>query len=268
MMKLRVVNRIALRYILNGRFGVDLIASLPLDVISLIYQDSESQFKFLGLLKLVRLLRLGRMITFLKANQNLKFSVKIAQLVFFLLLINHWINCIWYMTTSAEQTWFPPKDLDFRETGAYTDDMWSRYNLFFYYGILILVGNEVLPTDNTELLVLTLITFLSTIGIGVIIGEFAALLEMITKKERVISQEFDIVNNVMHSLRTPEALQDRILYYLDNVNESQFIKNLHIYTLLSPSLAKMIKVHQIHKSVGFLDFVNHDDYSQIEYLCK
>ena len=89
---LLVVNKIAKRYFFYGRFGVDLIASMPLEVIGLLPITSSGNLKFLGMLKMVRLLRLGRMITFLKANQKLKFSMKIFQLIFFLLITMHWID--------------------------------------------------------------------------------------------------------------------------------------------------------------------------------
>jgi hypothetical protein len=67
--------QIALRYILNGRFIVDLIASLPLEALALIHAGGDGSFKFLGMLKMVRLLRLGRMISFLKSHQKLQFSI-------------------------------------------------------------------------------------------------------------------------------------------------------------------------------------------------
>jgi hypothetical protein len=88
-----VVNKLAVHYVLYGRFGIDLVASMPLELVTLIFGTTDSgNLKFLSMLKMVRLLRLGRMITFLKANQKLKFSMKIGQLVFFILIINHWIN--------------------------------------------------------------------------------------------------------------------------------------------------------------------------------
>ena len=121
------------------------------------------------------------MITFLKTNQTLKFSMKIAQLIFFILLTMHWINCLWYSVTESDKEWFPPKDLDFRKTEAYTGSMTTRYNIFNYYSAIILVSNEILPTDNTELIVLIILIFISTIFIGVIIGEFASLLSALTK---------------------------------------------------------------------------------------
>ena len=127
---LQIVSKIAINYTIYGRFFIDLIASIPLEVITLSPITSSQNLKFLGMLKLVRLLRLGRMITFLKANQRVKFSMKIGQLIFFVLLLMHWINWLWYFVTETDRAWFPPKDLDFRTTNAYTAQKGTRYNLF------------------------------------------------------------------------------------------------------------------------------------------
>ena len=177
--------KIALRYVLNGRFWVDLIASMPLEFIALLMPSGGSiDVRFLGMLKLVRLLRLGRMITFLKANQKLKISMKISQILFFLLLTIHWINWLWYLTIDSNKTWFPPKDLDSKETIAYDGTRFQRYVLFEYYAILIMMGSESLPTTQTELIIATILALVWTLFMGMVIGEVASLLDAITKDGR------------------------------------------------------------------------------------
>ena len=64
-------NRIVKNYIFRGRFFVDLLASIPFD--KLISSEpgengeiNDDYSTILGLLKMVRLLRLGRIITFMK----------------------------------------------------------------------------------------------------------------------------------------------------------------------------------------------------------
>ncbi len=64
-----------------------------------------------------------------------------------LLLIIHWIACFWFFVVIGKKNWFPPKDLDFRETNLWNGDMLNSYILLFYYATLSLVGNELLPTD-------------------------------------------------------------------------------------------------------------------------
>jgi hypothetical protein len=71
--------------------------------------------------------------------------------------------------------------LDSKETKAFTGDRITKYNLFYYYGVLTLVGVELVPTNFRELLIALLLACIGTIFIGVVIGEFTSLLSKITK---------------------------------------------------------------------------------------
>lgn len=81
---------IAKEYI-KGRFWIDLLASIPMDTIALIIFSSNttSQLQLFSLLKLVRMLRLGRIITYMNARDNVKLSLKLAKLIFFVILYIH-----------------------------------------------------------------------------------------------------------------------------------------------------------------------------------
>lgn len=76
---------------MKTRFAVDLIASIPFDYISLfLNSDSNSLLlKMFSLLKLVRILRLGRLITHLNIKNELKNSLKLVKLIFFVWLFIH-----------------------------------------------------------------------------------------------------------------------------------------------------------------------------------
>ena len=112
--------KIAWNYVMKGRFWVDLLASIPFELIIGLFVDvDQGNLQLLGLLKLVRLLRLGRIITYMKFKSSVKFGFKLFQLLFFLLLLVHWIGCSWYMLVDARDSWLPPKDLDAGETDFY-----------------------------------------------------------------------------------------------------------------------------------------------------
>lgn len=82
---------IALLY-LRGRFWIDLIASIPIDYIFIPFSnDSSIMFGMFSLLKLVRVLRLSRLITHLNIKNELKISLRLGKLIFFLIL---YIHCI------------------------------------------------------------------------------------------------------------------------------------------------------------------------------
>ena len=72
---------------------------------------------------MVRLLRLGRIINYLMVNASMKVGFKIFQLLFGMLLLVHWLGCIWYLLINTdEQDWLPPKDLDAQKTNFFKID--------------------------------------------------------------------------------------------------------------------------------------------------
>jgi hypothetical protein len=83
--------------------------------------------------------------------------------------------------TSHDNEWFPAKDLDFKQTQAYSGTAFTKYMLFYYYGVLTLVGTELLPTSYTQILTALILVFAGTVFIGIVIGEFTSLLSNITK---------------------------------------------------------------------------------------
>jgi hypothetical protein len=86
-------------------------------------KGNETTLKIFGMLKLVRLMRLGRMVSFMSANKSFKLSMTLVQLLFILILVIHWIACVWYGVIGLEggSTWIPPKDVDWDHTIIYTE---------------------------------------------------------------------------------------------------------------------------------------------------
>jgi hypothetical protein len=93
----QVLNNLSIAWhYLKGRFWIDLLASVPFELFFSPFLSSDSALSIFGLLKLVRLLRLGRIITYLSFSQHYKIGAKIAQLILFLILLVHWIGCLWF----------------------------------------------------------------------------------------------------------------------------------------------------------------------------
>ena len=75
--------KIALSYIITGRFFIDLAASIPFENIYMYFVktiedggEDNLELKLLGLLKLIRLLRLGRIIRYLRVKQGFKVGIR------------------------------------------------------------------------------------------------------------------------------------------------------------------------------------------------
>lgn len=74
------------------RFVIDLIASTPFDYFSYLIpspNDNSLVLKLFSLLKLVRILRLGRLVAHLDIKNELKTSIKLAKLIFFVGMFIH-----------------------------------------------------------------------------------------------------------------------------------------------------------------------------------
>lgn len=76
---------------LKGRFWIDFLATFPFDLIGeLILGSSQaSALRLFSLFKLVRVLRLNRLITVMKVEDEIKLCLKMIKLVFFLVMYLH-----------------------------------------------------------------------------------------------------------------------------------------------------------------------------------
>lgn len=90
-------NQIAINYI-KGRFWIDVLASIPFELVLLIFYDQTFSKKFvlLSMLKLFRVLRLGRIITYMNETDDVKLSLRLFKVCFFLILYIHCTGCLWY----------------------------------------------------------------------------------------------------------------------------------------------------------------------------
>lgn len=142
--------RIAKNYMNSVRFPIDILASIPFEVFAAsASSEDEDDFSFqiFGIMKLIRLFRLGRLITFMKVNASLKVGFRLVQLVFGLLLLVHWLTCIWFVLIKDKEDhlWIPTKDIDFFHTQFYDHTKWDQYNTIFYYQMLLIQGNDCCP---------------------------------------------------------------------------------------------------------------------------
>ena len=63
--------------------------------------------ELLGVLKLGRILRLNKIIQFLKATDDVKASLRIFKMVLFLTVYLHCFTCYWWQTIKSTEIWIP-----------------------------------------------------------------------------------------------------------------------------------------------------------------
>ena len=256
---------IAFTYLFKGRFVIDMLASIPFElVIGLFTEGNSSVTKVLGLLKLVRLLRLGRIITYMKFKQEFKVGMRIFQLLFFLLLLVHWIACLWFMLVSSRDSWMPPKDQNNMETDFYDIPSINQYTVVFYYAILLIVGNESAPISAAQTLFSSLIVMIGAISTAFIFGNMAALMAVINKKDSRFQEQIDFVSTTMRSIKLPENIQNQVIEYLMHCQESPDIQQDidKFFEALSPSLKNIVLVHMFNKIIKSIEIFK--DCTEIE----
>jgi hypothetical protein len=74
----------------------------------------------LGLLKLIRILRLSKIIRNLSVSEELKALFKILQLTLYLFLYIHLVGCLWFYFVDWSDKWIPPLDFIDAKTELYT----------------------------------------------------------------------------------------------------------------------------------------------------
>jgi hypothetical protein len=114
---------------------------------------------------------------------------------------------------SIEESWIPPKDQDSPKTIFYSESIFEEYLLGFYYGTIVIIGADLLPSTNGETLTCIFMCLSGPVIIGILIGQFSTHIDSITRQERLKNEEVDQMHSIMFSLRIKELLQKRICKY-------------------------------------------------------
>ena len=156
-----------------------MLATIPLDSIALIFVSGETaaRFKLFGVLKLVRLMRLNRIIRNLSVKKETKVVLKLAKLIFFLIMWVHCQSCLWFYLIRSDKIWMPPldtiwgwqKQILFIQTTPY------KYWLCTYTSLLFLTSNDLQPRGITQINFNLWGDFLGALMIANMFGELTIL---------------------------------------------------------------------------------------------
>lgn len=169
--------RIAINYV-KGRFWIDLLSSIPFELVLPFFFTEEFSQKFilLSMLKLFRVLRLGRIITYMNESDDVKLSLRLFKVCFFLILYIHCTGCLWYYLCSLDDTWIPTQHTYYMaDTPFYEMDNTSKYLISFYNSILALTGNDVYPSNNLLFTCASLLLILGALVNANIFGTIALI---------------------------------------------------------------------------------------------
>ena len=174
---MRQTKLLAISY-LKGQFTIDVLATIPFDTLSELILGKAGFFKAFGALKLVRVLRLSRIITYLRSKEEIKALLKLVKLIFYLMLYLHCFACAWWMVINEKRTWI--STLFYGDTSnwyyTYKASTITQYAISLHASVVLATGNDCGPRDRIQLLVTVAGIFMGAIINANIFGELAVLI--------------------------------------------------------------------------------------------
>jgi CRP-like cAMP-binding protein len=230
-------HKIAKHYVKSGHFFLDILATVPFDVlIGLTTGLHDLRLKLSTLLKLIHIMRLSKIINNLRISESKKIVIRLAQIVLNIVMFVHCIGCAWSMIAEIDQKWRPPSEgplSDFYE--AKVD---KKYSFSLYHGVYMWAGVEINPQTQLEMFFLISVILVGSIIRAVMFGKLANLMQALSKDSEHISGVMDTANTSMKNMMLPEWLQLRVIDYLLATQHSlaKQEKFVEFINLIPPSL--------------------------------
>jgi len=87
----------------------------------------------------------------------------------------------------------------------------------FYYGILMIMGNEMAPKDVPQILYVSFVFISGAIIMAIIFGSISTVMASVNQKDTLFQEKMDFVQSTMIKIRLDERIQDEVLNYLEKV---------------------------------------------------
>ena len=241
-----------MNYIKSFRFFADSGAVLGTGVVT----QYIPIFKVFGIFKMTRVLRLGTFISRLNIPLDVKSLLKLLKVTFYLYLWIHSIACVWHIICqiNAEAVdrdgrvlmWYPPNDwVDFTETTLLTNESntFYKYSTQLYYGVLMLMCNEMGPVNDVEMLMSALLILLSKLLSAQFFGEIAVSIFEMQKKQTLYQLKIDDANSVLTNFDIPFQTQEDIRSFIQcTADQSDLQEEFNDFlNLISPSLKMKVQ---------------------------
>ena len=178
-------------------------------------------------------------------KDDIKMSLKLGKLVFFLIMYIHWVGWIWFFIAKQNEEWIPPLDYVFIVTDIYKEDAFHKYWSSLYHAMLTLGGNDIGPRGSFQLAWITTLLFAGSIINASIFGNIAVLLQQLNRKSTKFQEKVENANAAMKNLSVPEKIQEDVHKYLDYTQStSDHQEELNKFlNLISPSLRELVVKH-------------------------
>jgi len=203
--------------------GIDLLASLPLDLLAwvLIGNGQLLGGSLVLALRLLRLLRIVRFFVILRRWEAFSWSnpgfLRVVKFLISILILMHWMACTWFFTAFAAA--FPPDSWAVR-AGIGDAGPVAQYIRSLYWTITTMttVGyGDITPTRPTEYVFASLIMLMGASIYAFIIGSIASLLSSIQAAKNMHWERIDSVTDFLRQRHVPADINSKVRNYYEYV---------------------------------------------------
>ncbi|XP_071548496.1 potassium/sodium hyperpolarization-activated cyclic nucleotide-gated channel 3 isoform X20 [Panulirus ornatus] len=266
------------RHYLKTWFLLDLISSVPLDYIFLIFnKDFNESFQILQagralrilrlakLLSLVRLLRLSRLVRYVSQWEEVYFLnmasvfMRIFNLISMMLLIGHWSGCLQFLVPMLQgfpsNSWVAINELQ-------TSHWLEQYSWAFFKAMshMLCIGYGSFPPQNLTDLWLTMISMISgATCYALFIGHATNLIQSLDSSRRQYRERLKQVEEYMAYRKLPRELRTRITEYFEHRYQGKFFDEEMILGELSEKLREDVINYNCRSLVASVPFFANAD---------
>lgn len=152
------------------------------------------------------MLRLSKLIAYLNVRQDVKATMKLGKLLFFLIMYFHVLGCAWWYLVRDDEEWMPVLDWVYVKTDLYQQTVWRKYWISVYYGIHTFVANEMGPINNVQIIFVTVFLIIGAFINANLFGELAVLIAILNQKSADFQSRLDSANTAMKNMKLPAPL--------------------------------------------------------------
>ncbi|XP_050674115.1 potassium voltage-gated channel protein eag [Leptidea sinapis] len=216
-------------------FLIDLLSCLPYDVFNAFDHDEDGIGSLFSALKVVRLLRLGRVVR--KLDRYLEYgAAMLILLLCFYMLVAHWLACVWYSIgrsdadSGLQYSWLWKLANVTQNPYSY---VWSNesdgpelvngpsrktmYVTALYFTMTCMTsvgfGNVAAETDNEKIFTICMM-IVAALLYATIFGHVTTIIQQMTS---ATAKYHDMLNNVREFMKlheVPKALSERVMDYV------------------------------------------------------
>jgi len=213
----------------------DLLAAIPFFLFSLIFPGIII-LKWLSLTRLFKLIRLNTLISNWRNRHVVNPSIiRLCVFFFWILLIAHWIACIWIYIARVDKLDTVPTYMD---------------SIYWCITTITTVGyGDISPVTDLQKTLTMVAMFLGVAVYGYIIGNVASLLSNIDVAKANFSKQMEDINSVLSYKSVPKKLKQKVQNYYQYVWHNRMALSEHeLLSNLPISLKTEISLH-MHRSL-------------------